>query len=281
MVLRSGLDGEVVAAPHVATGAKPGSWLRSTPGRPTPPLKAALNYLVVAVIIVVIFWVSLYQAGVRLDFSFVSEYHTRLLEGFWLTIRICLASVALSMAIGIPVAVAASSRWLPLRYAADIYVKIIRGTPLLVQIYLFYYIIGTAWGVDNKTVAGILILSIFTGSYVAEIIRGSASSLDRDQLLAADAVGFTGTQKLRYVVVPQMVARTLPALTGQVASLIKDSSLLSVIAIIEITQTIREITATNYNFFGGYIFLGALYLCLTLPLMLVSSHFERKFAYAH
>lgn len=271
MVLRPGLN----------TDKAPGSWLRSTPGQRTPPLKAALNYLTVAVIIVVIFWVSLYHAGVHLDFSFVAQYRTRLLEGFWMTVRICLASIVLSMAIGIPVAVAAGSRWLPLRYAADIYVKIIRGTPLLVQIYLFYYIIGTAWGINNKTIAGVLILSVFTGSYVAEIIRGSASSLDRDQLLAADAVGFTRTQKLRYVVLPQMVARTLPALTGQVASLIKDSSLLSVIAIIEITQTIREITATNYNFFGGYIFLGALYLCLTLPLMIISSHFERKFAYAH
>lgn len=257
------------------------SWFRQQPGVPTPPLKAVLNYVAVAVLIIALFWASLYQAGVRLDFSFVAQYRTRLGEGLWLTIRICLASMILSMAIGVPVALASRSRLLPLRYAADIYVKIIRGTPLLVQIYLFYYIIGTAWGINNKTTAGIIILSVFTGSYVAEIIRGSASSLDADQLLAADAVGFTTPQKLRYVIVPQMVARTLPALTGQAASLIKDSSLLSVIAIIEVTQTIREITATNYNFFGGYIFLGALYLCLTLPLMLVSSHFERRFAYAH
>ncbi|MFZ1382231.1 MAG: amino acid ABC transporter permease [Scrofimicrobium sp.] len=244
-------------------------------------MKAAANYLLVAAFIIAVFWVSLYQAGVRLDFSFVSEYQVRLVDGFILTLKICLASVVLALVIGIPVALAANSPILPLRYAADIYVKIIRGTPLLVQIYLFYYIIGTAWGINNKTWAGIIILSVFNGAYVAEIIRGSASSLDRDQLLAADAVGFTKTQKLRYVVFPQMVARTLPALTGQFASLIKDSSLLSVIAIIEITQTIREITATNYNFFGGYIFLGILYLCLTLPLMLVSSHFERRFDYAH
>lgn len=244
-------------------------------------MKAAINYLVVAVVIVGVFWLSMHNAGVRLDFSFVPQYQIRIRDGFLLTVKISLAALLLSMAIGIPMAGAASSKILPLRYAADMYVKIIRGTPLLVQIYLFYYIIGTAWGVNNKTVAGIIILSVFSGSYVAEIIRGSAASLDRTQLLAADAVGFTRTQKLRYVVVPQMVARTLPALTGQFASLIKDSSLLSVIAVIEITQTIREITATNYNFFGGYIFLGFLYLLLTLPLMLVSSHFERKFDYAH
>ncbi len=249
-------------------------------GKPTVG-KAAANYLLVATVVVGLFWASLYTAGVKLDFSFVSQYRERILSGFRLTLLITTLSLILSVSIGIPVALASRSRILPLRYAADFYVKMIRGTPLLVQIYLFYYIIGTAWGVNNKTVAGVLILSIFTGSYIAEIIRGSASSLDEEQLLAADAVGFTKKQKLRYVIVPQMVARTLPALTGQAASLIKDSSLLSVIAIIEITQTIREITATNYNFFGGYIFLGLLYLALTLPLMLVSSYFERKFDYAH
>lgn len=254
---------------------------RAVSGQSTPPLKAALNYFLVAVIIVSLFWYSMYRAGIYLNFDFISQYRVRLLDGFWLTLKISVASAVLAMLIGVPVALASTSPILPVRYLADFYVKVIRGTPLLVQIYLFYYIIGTAWGVNNKTWAGIIILSVFTGSYIAEIIRGSASSLDQDQLLAADAVGFTRAQKLRYVVVPQMVARTLPALTGQFASLIKDSSLLSVIAVIEITQTIREITATNYNFFGGYLFLGALYLCLTLPLMFVSSYFERKFDYAH
>ncbi|WP_207203733.1 amino acid ABC transporter permease [Actinomyces minihominis] len=258
-----------------------GTWFTRQPGERTPLGKLVGNYLLVVVIVVGVFWLSLYGAGVTLNFSFVTEYRTRLLDGFVLTLWICLGSLVLSMVIGIPVALAARSNILPLRYAADFYVKIIRGTPLLVQIYLFYYIIGTAWGVNNKTLSGILILSVFTGSYVAEIIRGSAASLDQTQLLAADAVGFTRVQSVRYVILPQMVARTLPALTGQLASLIKDSSLLSVIAVIEITQTIREITATNYNFFGGYIFLGAIYLCLTLPLMFVSSHFERKFAYDH
>ena len=257
------------------------AWFTSPPKLRTPAAKAAFNYLLVSVVLICVFWFSLAGAGVSLNFDFVSEYRIRLWHGFLLTIEITFASLILSLAIGLPVAWAATSRILPLRYAADIYVKLIRGTPLLVQIYLFYYIIGTAWGVNNKTVAGIIILSVFSGSYVAEIIRGSASSLDREQLQAADAVGFTRSQKLRYVVLPQMVARTLPALTGQFASLIKDSSLLSVIAIIEITQTIREITATNYNFFGGYMFLGVLYLCLTLPLMFVSSYFERKFDYAH
>ena len=130
--------------------------------------------------------------------------------------------------------------------------------------------------------AGIIILSLFSGAYIAEIVRGSLLSLDAGQMEAARAVGFTRAQTLRYVVAPQLVARTLPALTGQVASIIKDSSLLSVIAVIELTQTMREITATNYNFFfGGFLLLGALYLVLTLPIMAVSRHFEKRLDYAH
>ena len=184
---------------------------------------------------------------------------------------------------------ASASRWrpargrgcLPVRYLCDLYVKIIRGTPLIVQVYFFYYIIGTAWGINNRVLAGIIILSLFSGAYIAEIVRGSLMSIDRGQLEAARAVGFTRGQTLRYVVVPQLVARTLPALTGQVASIIKDSSLLSVIAVIELTQTIREITATNYNFFGGFLLLGALYLVLTLPIMFVSRRFEKRLDYEH
>lgn len=149
------------------------------------------------------------------------------------------------------------------------------------QVYFFYYIIGTAWGIDNRVLAGIIILSLFSGAYIAEIVRGSLLSLDAGQMEAARAVGFTRAQTLRYVVAPQLVARTLPALTGQVASIIKDSSLLSVIAVIELTQTMREITATNYNFFGGFLLLGALYLVLTLPIMAVSRHFEKRLDYAH
>ena len=129
--------------------------------------------------------------------------------------------------------------------------------------------------------AGIIILSLFSGAYIAEIVRGSLLSIDRGQLEAAKAVGFTKIQMARYVLVPQLVARTLPALTGQVASIIKDSSLLSVIAVIELTQTMREITATNYNFFGGFLLLGALYLCLTLPIMFVSRRFEKRLSYEH
>ena len=253
----------------------------AAPRQETPPLKAAANYLLVCVAVIAVFWVSLGMAGITLNFDFVEQYRDRIGSGFLLTVELSAASLVASMAIGVPVALGQSARVLPVRYLCDLYVKLVRGTPLLVQIYLFYYIIGTAWGIDNKVVAGVVILSVFAGAYIAEIIRGSLSSIDAGQLEAARACGFTRAQTVRHIIVPQLVSRTLPALTGQFASIVKDSSLLSVIAVIELTQTMREITATNFNLFGGYLFLAAVYLCLTLPIMFVSKHFEKRLDYEH
>lgn len=245
------------------------------------PVQAAFNYLVVCLIIIGFFWVSLMQVGVALDFGFVGQYRVRIFDGLLLTLQISAGSLVMSLLIGLPVAVGRGSRILPVRYLCDVYVKLMRGTPLLAQIYLFFYIVGTAWGVENRLVAGIIILSIFSGAYIAEIVRGSLNSLDAGQLEAARAVGFTRRQTLRYVVVPQLVSRTLPALTGQLASMVKDSSLLSVIAVIELTQTMQEISSATFNLFGTYLFLAGAYLVLTLPIMFASRYFERRLDYAH
>lgn len=243
--------------------------------------RAACNYLLVCLALLAFAWASLVAVGVALDFSFALQYQQRIWDGFVLTVALSLASLIVSLLLGAAVAVGQGSRILPIRYLCDVYVKIIRGTPLLVQIYLFFYIIGTAWGVNDRFLAGVVILSIFEGAYIAEIIRGSLLSMDKSQFDAAKAVGFTKAQTLRYVVLPQMTARTLPALTGQFASVIKDSSLLSVIAVIELTQTMQEISATNFNLFGCFFLLGVLYLVLTLPLSFVSKVFEKRLDYAH
>lgn len=238
-----------------------------------------LNLLLVTILWVALFWISLSRIQVRLDFSFLGDFHIRIRNGFIVTLGLSFFSMLLSLVIGILSAAGQSSSILFVRYFCSVYVKFIRGTPLIMQIYLFFYIVGTAWGVENRFLAGVLILSIFEGAYIAEIIRGSLLSLEQSQLDAAKAVGFTRYQTWRFVILPQLIARTLPALTGQFASIIKDSSLLSVIAVIELTQTMREISAVNFKLFECYLFLGVLYLCLTLPISLVSERLERKFQY--
>jgi len=245
----------------------------------TNPLVAAFNMLILCIVIIIIFWIALSRIGVTFDFSFLPELRGRLWYGFLMTVCLSLASLLLSLLLGIVSALLQSGRILVLRYLSVLYVTVIRGTPLMVQILLFYYIVGTAFGVENRFLSGVLILSVFEGAYIAEIIRGSLLSMDGTQLEAAKAVGFTKRQTTRYVILPQLTARTLPALTGQFASIVKDSSLLSIIAVIELTQTVREISALNFKLFENYFVLGALYLILTLPIMFFSKKLERSFHY--
>ncbi len=168
-----------------------------------------------------------------------------------------------------------------INYLCKFYVQLIRGTPLLVQIYFFYYIIGTAWGISNRYIAGIIILSIFEGAYISEIIRGGLQSIDQQQYEIARAIGLDSIKTFKLVTFPILMSRILPALTGQFASIIKDSSLLSVIAIIELTQTIQEISADNFRIFENYIFVGFLYFILTFGVSLLSRVFERRYNHAY
>ena len=242
-------------------------------------LKAAFNMLLLSVILVVLFWFSLSRIGIKFDFSFLPALRGRLAGGFLMTIYLSVASLVLSLILGIVSAVLHSSRVLVLRYLSKLYVTFIRGTPLIMQIYLFFYIVAVAFEIENRFICGVLILSIFEGAYISEIIRGSLLSMDSTQLEAAKAVGFTRKQTITLVILPQLVERTLPALTGQFASIIKDSSLLSIIAVIELSQTMREISAVNFKLFECYLFLGVLYLILTLPITFASKRLEWRFHY--
>ncbi len=251
----------------------------SEQGRKTPLIKACLNLLIVTVVIVAVFWIALSRIGVTFNFGFLYGLRTRIGQGFAMTVALSLASLVCSLILGVAGAAASGSRVIALRFLARGYINFIRGTPLITQIYLFFYIVGTAFGVENRFISGVLTLSVFEGAYIAEIIRGSLLSIDKSQLEAASAVGFTKAQTLRYVILPQLVARTIPALTGQFASIIKDSSLLSIISIIELTQVMKEISAMNLKLFECYLLLGALYLCLTLPITFASKALERRFHY--
>lgn len=242
---------------------------------------SVFNSILVVLFLLIFTILSLHMNGLTLDFSFLSDFTIRIRDGFLMTIKLSALSLVFSLLIGALAAWGRSCHILFFRYLADIYVTLLRGTPLIMQIYLFYYIIGTAWGIDNRFAAGVIILSMFEGAYIAEIFRGSLLSLDQNQLEAAEACGFTDSQTFRYIILPQMTARTLPALTGQFASIIKDSSLLSIIAVIELTQTMREISASNFKLFECYLFLGVLYLCLTLPITAVSAWLERRYNYEH
>ncbi len=250
-------------------------------GEQDSAVKKAFNAFLVAGCVLLFLWLTTRRLGLQLRFSIVWQYRERLAYGFGMTVAIAVSSMVVSLALGALAAAGLRSRVLAFSYLARTYVEFIRGTPLLVQIYLFYYIIGTAWGVDNRFVAGVIVLSIFEGAYIAEIIRGGLASIESAQTEIAQAIGLTRFQTFRLVIFRQLVTRILPSLAGQFASIIKDSSLLSVIALIELTQTTAEISSATFALFENYFTLGVLYFALTFPVSLATKWLERRYRYAH
>ncbi|MCK5848147.1 MAG: amino acid ABC transporter permease [Caldisericia bacterium] len=236
-----------------------------------------ISVIIVATIVFGFIWYSVHRIGLSLDFTTLWQYRFRFLQGFLMTVYISIGSLFLSLFIGLMTAVWQKSKFLPLQYLSKLYVQIIRGTPLLVQIYFFYYIIGTAWGLHNRYIAGIIILSLFEGAYISEIIRGGIESIAKQNFEIAKSIGLNAYQTFKFVTAPLVLARTIPALAGQFASIIKDSSLLSVIAVIELTQTTQEISSDNFRMFENYIFVGLLYLILTFGVSMISKKLEKRY----
>lgn len=198
------------------------------------------------------------------------------LAGWLNTLAIASIALPLSCVIGLGFALARRASFLPLRYAAQICVELIRGAPLLVQIYLYFYVFGTVLGLSNRILLGPVILAAFTGAYISEIIRAGIESVGRSQLESARAIGLTTAQTYRFVIFPQAIRQILPGLAGQFVSLVKDSSLLSVIAINEFTQAGSNVSAFTAAPFESYLPLALGYLLITVPISLWTQRFERR-----
>ena len=198
-------------------------------------------------------------------------------EGLWVTIKISFLSLIFSILLGIffgLMRVAHGQVW---RNLAVTYVEVIRGTPLLVQIFIVYFFIGTVFDLDRFT-AGVAALSIFTGAYVAEIVRGGIQSVPPGQMEAARSLGMSYAKAMTYVVMPQAIKRTLPSLAGQFINLIKDSSLVSVISITDLTKAGREVVSGSFAPFEVWFTVAALYLLVTGSLSWAIQRLEKRLA---
>jgi polar amino acid transport system permease protein len=235
-----------------------------------------LSAVIAATLIAAVFYFAFHQITYQWNWQAISKYRSTLVSGWIRTVFISLASLILSTAIGVLFALVRRSHILPLRYFGHIYVELVRGTPLLVQILIFFYVIADAFHVSDRYLAGILILSFFSGAYISEIVRAGIESISQSQLESARAIGLTNSQTYRYVIFPQAIRITLPPLVGQFVSLIKDSSLLSIIAVNEFTQAARDVNSVTYSTLEAYIPLAIGYLILTLPISLWTRRLEKR-----
>ena len=198
-----------------------------------------------------------------------------LLEGLNITLQITAISLLLAFALGLVTAVLRMSRSVLGKMLARGYLELIRNTPLLVQIFFIYFVLSPILDIDRFTSA-VLALSLFEGAYASEILRAGILSIDRGQWEASFSLGFGTVEAYRYVILPQAIRRMLPPLTSQAISLIKDSALVSTIAIYDLTMQGQAIIAETFLTFEVWFTVAAIYLAVTLSISIGVNIMERR-----
>jgi len=212
------------------------------------------------------------------DMNLVINSFPLLLIGAGVTIQITVLSTAIGFVIGLLVGVARISNLRVLRMLAEVYVEFFRGTPLLVQIFLFYFALPVITGQRiDPFIAAISACGINSGAYVAEIFRAGIQSVDAGQMEAGRSLGMTWIQTMRYIIVPQAFKRVIPPLGNEFIAMLKDSSLVSVIGFEELTRRGQLIIAKTYGSMEIWLSVAVIYLAMTLTISRLVAYLERRY----
>ena len=212
-----------------------------------------------------------------LDFSPVWAGWPDLLRGALVTVEITACALALGCVLGLLVGIGRldpKRRW---RYGAcTAYVAAIRGTPLLVQLFILFFGLPHFGILLPAFACGVLGLGVYSGAYVSEIVRGAIQSIDRGQTLAAQSLGMTPSVAMRQIVLPQAVVRMIPPLGNEFIALIKNSALVSLLTIHDVMHEGQKIISVSYRSLEVYLAIALVYFVLTGTVTLVLRHWERK-----
>lgn len=199
-----------------------------------------------------------------------------LLKGARVTVALTLISLSLGIIFGLFVGLARVALNPVVRSVALVYIEVIRGTPLLMQlIFIYYGLPSVGINLDAYT-SGILGLSINSAAYVGEIFRAGIESIGKGQMEAARASGLTYAQAMRYVILPQAVRVVLPPLTNEFVAMLKDTSLVSTLAVAELLRVGREMQAWKSNTFSPFAGVALVYLSMTIPMTKLARYFEKR-----
>ena len=212
------------------------------------------------------------------DLSLVTASLPLLLQGALVTLEITALAVGLGLVFGLVAALAQLSKLAPLRLIAKVYVDFIRGTPLLVQIFIIYFALPVVIGHRiDPFFAAVAACSINSGAYVAEIFRAGIQSIDIGQMRAGLSLGMNWTMTMRYIILPQAFKRIIPPLGNEFIAMLKDSSLVSVIGFEELTRSGQLIIAETYGSLEIWSAVAIIYLVMTLTITRIVSVLEKKF----
>lgn len=211
------------------------------------------------------------------EFYTVLQSFDLFLRGVWTTLLYTVGSIAIGLVVGLIVAFARLSRFMALRLLARSYQEIFRCTPLLMQILWAYYALPLILGFTiSNTAAGLLMLSLYVGSFYSEIFRGGINAIDKGQHEAALAIGMSGTQAMRYIILPQAIKKMMPAFINQSVIQVKNTSLLYAISIAELTYMTSVVNSETYRPLEAYTLAGVMYFVMLFPLTQFADMFERR-----
>jgi len=198
--------------------------------------------------------------------------------GFCYTIWLFLAASILSLLVGFFAGLIKNYRLPIIHYLITGYVTIVRGTPFLLVLFIIYYVLPFFNIMVSSFAAGVLALIIHEGAYITEIVCGGIESIDKGQLEASYALGLNYFQKMRYVILPQAIKIMLPPLAGQMVLLIKATSIVSLIGLVEVTRVGRQLAQRGENPFLVFALVGVFYFIICYPVIDVSDRLERRFS---
>lgn len=213
----------------------------------------------------------------RYDFSIIYDKFWIFLPAAADTLKISAAAILVGLILGLIAAVMKLSPYKALQVPANLYIGVIRGTPILLQLFILYYGITGIVKLDDYP-AAIIAFGIHNGAYIAEIFRGAIISIDTGQTEAARSLGMTKTQSFRRIVFPQAFKRAVPPLGNQFIIAIKDSSLASAISVRELLLKSQQLGASTYHFMEYFIIAGVYYLIISTSLGLVVNRVEKRLA---
>lgn len=212
-----------------------------------------------------------------MDFSFLPKYYMFFFNGAKFTLVLALFTVIFGVILGVILALMRISNNKLLNFLGTVYVEFIRGTPVLVQVYLIYYGLPSILGLNLPDMAaGILALSINSGAYVAEIIRAGIQAVDKGQLEAARSLGMKYSTAMRYIIIPQAIKNILPALGNEFIVVIKESSIVSVIGIHELMYNADTVRGNTFRAFEPLIIAALMYFVMTFTLSKLMGRAERR-----
>lgn len=219
-----------------------------------------------------------------MDFSFVNDYYLSYLQGAGVTVLLSFLALLFGFIVGLVACVCKISKNIILRWIANIYIEVIRDTPLLVQVMIiafgFPMILGvkypTMFGYDDTFTGVVIALILNSGAYIAEILRSGISSVDKGQMEASRSLGLTYLQSMRYIIVPQAVKNILPALANEFISLVKESAIVAFVGVTDIMFVANSVKNSTYNGFGPYLFAALIYFVITFTLSKLVGLLEKK-----